>query len=182
VVVLRTVGLHWLTGPGAPPASDLCAHGHVDFRVGDVVLVAPSEPAVTVSAAALYLMRALERPPELGADERLFPCCGNTFFEVPDGEVVMPNCGDGVDFAVSIESGSARIRSLGGARHEVPEEDWRAAVFAFADEVAAFYATSRPKQPFDDPDARGFASFCREWERRRGKRLVAIGASPRAGD
>jgi hypothetical protein len=154
----------------------------VDFRVDDVMLVAPSEPAVTVSAAALYLMRTLERPHELGADERLFPCCGNTFFEIPDGDVVMPNCCDGVDFAVSIESRVARICAIGGARHEVREEDWRAAVFAFADDVAAFYATSWPKEPFDDDDALGFASFGREWERRRGRRLVAIDASPGRGD
>jgi hypothetical protein len=61
VIVLRPVNLRWINGAADDPA-DFCAHGDVEFRIGDDTLVEPSGRELTVSAAALYLLRTLSVP------------------------------------------------------------------------------------------------------------------------
>jgi hypothetical protein len=61
-VSIRGIGLSWIKGTGDDP-TDLCAHGQVEARVGDDLVVASSDAqSVTVSAAALYLYSARHRP------------------------------------------------------------------------------------------------------------------------
>ncbi len=57
MVILRPVNLRWIEG-AADDSADLCAHGDVDFCIGEDVLLSPaSSKNLTVSAAALYLLR-----------------------------------------------------------------------------------------------------------------------------
>ena len=168
-LILRPIELHWITGNADPVPFDLCAHGRVAFSVGSVDLVDASAQPVTVSAAALFLMRTLEQPRTLGSDEWLFPCCGHAIYDMDGPDVCILGCNDGIDFAIATNLGRTTIRTATGAVHEVSEAAWRAAVFGFADEVAAFYEASSPKVPSDDVERRGFAKFLHEWERRRGR-------------
>lgn len=172
-VVLRPARLSWLNRLG-DDAKDLCAHGRVDFRVGSEVLVEPEcSDDVTVSAAALYLLRTLSRDHSASAPvgDHLFPCCGFEMIESDESpDVVIFGCPNGIDFEVLHVPGAAEIiiRSSTGRDWRVPEDSWRRAVQDFADRVSAFYSESSPEDPPAE-DGGGFRRFVEEWERRRGR-------------
>jgi hypothetical protein len=175
VVILQPVRLRWIQGAADDP-KDLCAHGDMDFRIGDDVLLDDSKGKdLTVSAAALYLLRSLSVPhtDESSDGENLFPCCGFNMWDVARQEdVVISGCPNGVDFEVLHEPSNQNviIRASDGREWRVACSEWRVAVLAFADRVSEFYAACSPKQPTDD-DAPGFTKFMAEWERRRGQQL-----------
>jgi hypothetical protein len=172
-VVLQPVNLHWIQQVIDAPA-DLCAHGDVEFRIGaDVLMDESNGKDLTVSAAALYLLRALSIPhtKENPVGDQLFPCCGFNMWEVEGQEdVVISGCPNGVDFEILHEETGVCICSAEGREWHVDWPSWRDAVFAFADRVSDFYATSSPKEP-NDEDRAGFMKFLAEWGRRRGKQL-----------
>lgn len=174
VVVLQPVNLHWLNGDEYSTI-EICAHGDVEFRIGDDVLLGGATGCdVTVSAAALYLLRTLSVPHsrEARIAEHLFPHCGNCLYDCAgEQDVVIAGCFVGEDFEVlhQLDRAGVVIRAADGREWPVGWPEWRAAVFGFADRVSDFYAASPPKQP-DDEDAAGFAKFVAEWERRRGER------------
>src|SRR5262249_51982860 len=58
VLILQPLKLRWIQGAADDP-KDLCAHGDVEFRIGDDVLLDTNGKDLTVSAAALYLLRTL---------------------------------------------------------------------------------------------------------------------------
>jgi hypothetical protein len=170
------MNLRWIQGAVDDP-KDLCAHGDVDFRIRDDVLLDPmAAKDLTVSAAALYLLRTLSVPHTRDAPvgDHLFPCCGFSMYDLAEHEdVVICGCPNGEDFEVfhDVSGVGVVIQAADGRRWRVGWPEWRAAVFEFADQVTEFYAVCSPKQPFDEEDAKGFRKFAAEWERRRGKRL-----------
>jgi hypothetical protein len=166
-VVLQPTTLHWIQGSADDPA-DLCAHGGVRFELGDEVLLDGSRE-YTVSAAALYLLRTLHRA-HTTADpvgDQLFPCCGFAMYDVGGPDVAIVSCPNGDDFEVLHDQSANRVivrsrdRSWG-----VPMEDWRVAVFGFADLVMAFYDACTQKAPVAE-DGPGFERFLEEWRRLR---------------
>lgn len=171
MVSLLPVNLRWINGATDDPA-DLCAHGDVEFRIDrDTLLGGGNGRDLTVSAAALYLLRTLSVPHTRGAPvgDHLFPCCGFAMWDAPgESDVAMCGCPNGEDFEVLHQVGEAGVvvRAIGGREWRVGWPEWRAAVFEFADRVSDFYAACSPKQPSPD-DAAGFAKFLVEWERRR---------------
>jgi hypothetical protein len=175
VVLIRPVNLRWIQGAADEP-KDLCAHGDVEFRIGaDVLLDATSGKDLTVSAAALYLLRTLSIPHTLEAPvgDHLFPCCGFNMYDVPDqDDVVISGCPNGEDFEVlhHVSGTGVVIRSAVGREWLVGWPEWRAAVFGFADLVSGFYAACSPKEP-DPDDVAGLRKFAAEWEPRRGEPL-----------
>lgn len=181
-VVIRPVGLCWIKGAADDPA-DLCAHGHVEFRVGDHVLIDPATgPEVTVSAAALYLLRTLSRPHNKSqpVGDHLFPCCGFGMFEIAGQEdAAVVGCPGGIDFEIlhAEEETVIVVKTDDGRELRVSWAAWVEAVHGFADLVAQFYAESSPKMPSAD-DVAGFKSFAAEWERRRGAPLLGRARQP----
>ncbi len=163
-------------GSGDDPY-DLCAHGDVEFRIGDDVVLEPETAKnLTLSAAALYLLRTLSLPHTKATPvaEHLFPCCGFTMYDLPNEEdVVICGCPNGKDFEVFHESSGAGviIRAENGQEWRLGWPAWRTAVYGFADEVSEFYSTALSKHPGDEEDAKGFRKFAAEWARRRGKKL-----------
>jgi hypothetical protein len=100
MIVLRPVDLHWLKRSVDDP-QDLCAHSPVEFVVDGDVLINPSDGDLTVSAAALYLLRTLSQPHTTHhrVGEHLFPCCGNMMLDVEgNDDVVIIECNKGIDF------------------------------------------------------------------------------------
>jgi hypothetical protein len=96
-------------------------------------------------------------------------------YEVPEStDVVLVGCPSGVDFEVLHEPDAAHVlvRGHDGREWRVPASEWKEAVFGFADQVSEFYATSSAKKPSAEDEA-GFRSFVAEWQRRRGRPLVA---------
>jgi hypothetical protein len=173
VVVLQPVNLRWINGAAEDP-TDLCAHGDVEFRIDqDILLGAHTGRDLTVSAAALYLLRTLSVPHTRAAPvgDHLFPCCGFAMWDIPsEPDVAMCGCPNGEDFEVlhQVSGEGVIIRAADGREWSVGWPQWRAAVFGFADCVSDFYAACSPKQPSAD-DAAGFAKFRAEWARRRGQ-------------
>jgi hypothetical protein len=176
-VTLRPANMSWIKGASDDPA-DLCAHGHVEFRIGDLILVDPATgPEVTVSAAALYLLRTLSRPHTKSqpVGDHLFPCCGFGMFDVAGQEdAVVMGCPSGIDFEVLHAEDETVIvlRTDDGREFRVTWSAWAEAVYRFTDLVAEFYAKCSPKKPSAE-DAAGFRSFTAEWERRRRRPMVA---------
>jgi hypothetical protein len=171
VVVLEPVNLRWINGAADDPA-DFCAHGDVSFRIGGDTLLAPAGRELTVSAAALYLLRTLSVPHtrESPVGDHLFPCCGFTLYDVPgESDVVICGCPNGEDFEVlhQVCGAGVLVRATDGREWSVEWSEWRAAVLGFADRVSDFYAACTPKRVAAD-DLAGFAKFVSEWERRRG--------------
>ncbi|HYH63302.1 MAG TPA: hypothetical protein VD866_01245 [Urbifossiella sp.] len=181
MITLRPVNLRWIQGAADDPL-DLCAHGEVEFRIGcDVLLDPTAMKEVTVSAAALYLLRTLATP-HTRADpvgDHLFPCCGFAMYEV-DGQqdVVVCGCPNGEDFEVlhRVDGAGVVVRAADGREWFCLWPDWRAAVFTFADAVSTFYGKCSSKRPAADYEA-GFRCFLAEWERRRGVRDPATHGS-----
>jgi hypothetical protein len=81
-------------------------------------------------------------------------------------------CPSGVDFEVLHSIGNAEVvlRAEDGRQWPLQRAKWQAAVFEFADQVSALYASSSPKRPSSD-DKAGFKKFVAEWKRRRGQPL-----------
>lgn len=103
LVVLEPVNLRWINGAADDPA-DICAHGDVSFRISGDVLVEPADRELTVSAAALYLLRTLSVAHSRAAPvgDHLFPCCGFCLYDLPgELDVVVCGCPSGEDFEVS---------------------------------------------------------------------------------
>jgi hypothetical protein len=177
---LQLVEPHWITR--GSPATDLCAHGRVELRVGDLVVSPGDDPTLCVSAGGLYLLRTLSGdhvigpgPDESFLDRPLLPCCGHAMYEsTPGGDVQILGCPYGVDAEVKHRDGAVHISNAAG-EGIVGEDEWRSAVLAFATDVEAFYASEAPKQPPPDPeDAKGYAAFWSEWHRRRRGVLSAV--------
>ena len=78
MITLMPTRMHWIRDDGTDDPSDLCAHSPVRFEVGDKILVAPDHGDFTVSAAAIYLLRTLERnhTSDAPVGDQLFPCSG----------------------------------------------------------------------------------------------------------
>lgn len=175
MITLQPLNMCWIT-ESDEHAADLCVHGDVEFRVDGEVLIEPNEARnLTVSAAALFLLRTLtgSHTREARLCDQLFPCCGHAMWDI-DGEcdVLIQGCDCGPDFEILRQANGAEvvIRTHDGRAWPVKSEEWQVAVFAFADAVSQFYSRSPRRKPCD-VDKPGFAKFLSEWERRRGARI-----------
>jgi hypothetical protein len=167
MLTIEATGLHWL--PGMQPEQDICAHGGLVVRTEGQVLVDDSTELWSLSAGALFLLRALtdDHCSTSRVAELLVPHCGHAMY-AEDAETVFiaPGCRHGRDWSVRHcgddvlldfgPPGAIRIRS----------SEWRDAVVRFADRVAQFYEAGCPKVPFDDVDAEGYAAYRAELARR----------------
>lgn len=174
IVTLRPLRLHWIQGALDDP-NDLCAHGGVEFQIGDEVLIDAGGKDFTVSAAALYLLRTLSvsHTSTTPVGDHLFPCCGFAMWDIAENEdVTLCGCPNGEDFEVLHQTGRDTIIILASNRRawEIELSDWRTAVLGFADAVSSFYSSCSPKRVCDD-DRAGFSKFCAEWARRRGQKF-----------
>lgn len=177
MVILRPTNLRWIQGAADDPR-DLCAHGDIEFRIGDDILLDPTTANdLTVSAAALYLLRTLsaQHTKDAPVGDRLFPCCGFSMYDVEEqSDVVICGCPSGQDFEIFHEVGGAgvAVRAEDGREWRMGWREWQAAVFGFADAISEFYASCSPKEPYEEEDVKGFRKFIAEWRRRRGRELA----------
>jgi len=170
MITLVPIRLHWIKDDGADDPSDFCAHSPVQLQIDGDTLVDPKDGDVTVSAAAIYMLRTLERDhtTENPVGDQLFPCCGHAMYDTGDDDVVICGCPNGSDVLVTHDDdGSVRLASRNGQSYVVSVDDWRIAIYEFSDVVRQFYDHSLPKTPTDDTDSAGFAKLMMEWNRRR---------------
>lgn len=169
MVTLEPTRLHWIKDDGRDDPADLCAHSPVRFEIDGDVLVSAVDGDVTVSAAAIYLLRTLEADHSVASPvgDQLFPCCGHAMYDTGDDDVVICGCPNGSNAEVAHVGDSVRICTTHGRTYLLSADEWRQAVYAFADRVNEFYADSSAKTPADETDAKGFAKLREEWKRRR---------------
>lgn len=151
-------------------ADDLCAHGIVTVRIGDHFIGEPEGESLSVSAAALHLLRTLTRNHTKSdpVAEHLIPCCGH--FMIPLGEgheddVLIIGCNHGLDWEV-MHAGKDVILTAGEISVTMSLTNWADVLCTFSDTVEALYERSAPKRPTID-DAAGYMAFRHEWARRR---------------
>ena len=157
-------GLHWLDG--TEEKNDLCLHGKAAAIIGNERF----EYDATVSSTALYLLKSLtEDHRTADANNQMLPCCG--FFMIPDEtltSVEICGCPNGIDWSVIHDSDGVTLITEAGNKTFVPMDEYRTAVFAFADQIEAFYESSAEKElPKDEYERKGYAAFWNEWKRRR---------------
>ena len=155
--------LCWLNGQ--PEETDLCAHGIVRIRIGEYVL----EDEVSMSAAALHLLRTVADDHEPDEYAKLFPTDG--FCWTPWGDpypIYLGGCPNGgFDGAVIHEDGYVRIALENLPEVRVPLAEYRAEVFRFADRVEVLYRQSRPKIVTNALDRLWYPLFWKEWRMHR---------------
>ena len=151
--------LHWMENTNE--TEDLCLHGHVIVKIGDESF----EYNATVSSTALYLLKSLKEEHIINQQNQMLPCCG--FFMIPNkdlSKVDILGCPNGIDWSVRHENDKIILITESGAITEIPQTQYRETVFAFADQIEAFYKSSSPKVlPNDDFERNGYIAFWNEW-------------------
>jgi len=167
---LQITRMYWVLDDGNDNPGDLCLHGDVTVRIGDITL----EDDCCVSAAALHLLRTLTNNHDYALVEvrymPILPCCRHAMWPQEDSDdVFICGCPNGTDFDVRHVNGSVQLHAPGIKKVIVSLEDYRQAVHTFADQVMAYYHASLPKiMPEEDYERKGYIAFWREWARRRG--------------
>ena len=167
----------WWLGDKSNERNDRCLHGEVVVQIGEESL----EDDCTVSAAALYHLRTLTEDHIACYDrDQMLPCCGHSLFVDESGESLwVCTCCNGTDWSVCLEEDCIALITQKGNKTLVPYEEYRFAVFAFADQVMAYYFQCQPKvMPEEDYQRDGYIMFWREWARRRG---IAVEDTPIGG-
>ena len=141
VFKLEILDKYWL--PGQPEETDLCLHGEVRVHIGAHVL----HDDVSLSAAALHLLRTVKDNHEPDEYAKLFPTDG--FCWTPWGDpypIYLGGCPNGgIDGSVLHEDGCVCIELENLQEMRVPLADYRAEVFRIADEVEGTFRDSKPK-------------------------------------
>ena len=166
-IILKISNLHWLA-TGKEVLDDLCAHGSVEFAVNNTTFLTPPDNDLTVSATALFLLRTLEKShtPSASVCEHnmLFAHCGHSMW-YDDGNFSLTGCNKWFDPQVLRHADLITITGGSGQEETVTAEEWKNAVYAFADEVKAFYAKANQKNiPKENFEKAGYEFFWKEWE------------------
>lgn len=152
--------LHWLEGTNE--TGDYCLHGYVTAVIGDERF----EYEATVSSTALYLLKSLNEDHEIYKSNQMLPCCGFSLIANEDlTKVEISGCPNGIDWSVFHENDTVVLITESGNTVKIPHEEYKKTVFAFADEIEAFYNKSTPKiLPTDEFDRNGYIAFWNEWK------------------
>ena len=155
--------MYWLIGQAEE--TDLCAHGNVRIHIGGDVL----EDDVSLSAAALHLLRSVTEDHDPDVLAKLFPTDGFCWTPDVEGSIYLGGCPNGgFDGYVTHEDDVVRIALEGLPAVRIPLAEYQAKVFAFADQVEAFFRQSKPKVAIGELDKLWYPLFWKEWRRRRG--------------
>src|SRR4051812_8858786 len=97
---IKLLDTYWITGVDDP--NDLCAHGHVLVRIGEEVVSDKNKSDVTVSAAALHLMRTITKNYKKNDfASQLIPHCGHFIISEAHNEfVIISGCPIGIDWTI----------------------------------------------------------------------------------
>lgn len=167
MIILEPRNMFWLGGEEGYER-DLCAHGNIYFEVNGHTLVDETYEEFTVSAAALFMLRILEKDyiKEDMSYNKIFPHCGHSMFVEESGNVLILGCNLGIDFDV-LHRRNKVIIVFKDKKYRVSEKEWREAVLHFSDLVKAYYNACPPKiVGGDENEKAGYELFLAEWDRR----------------
>lgn len=168
---------HWIGSDRSKDLDDQCVHGQAEFQINNTVFVKPEDGDLSLATAGLYLMRTLEKDHtttnSISSDDPQYPYIfpeGAFTVWVIDEKLTIMGGQDGVDFEVIHNNGSVTIRRKDGVEETLSRDQWQAAVFAFADQVRAFYDSEKPKNTNQDKlEREGWEAFWKEWDMRRSR-------------
>ena len=169
---LQLLSLYWLHND---EEHDLCAHGKLFVTIGEEVICDENTFEITVSATALYLLRALEDDYKKNDfASQLLPCCGFNFMTEPnvDDFAIIIGCPSGIDFTIEhTENNKVKLTTERGTEIEIDFDTFKNIVLQFADTVENFYKKSKPKiiDSENDPNYDGYIAFWNEWHQLRKK-------------
>lgn len=161
---IKILNFHWIK---EDDGQDLCLHGNVFVKIGDEIIIDANTLDVTLSSAALHLMRALKqnyKPDDYSS--QLFPHCGH--FIIADDEkdcVDILGCPTGIDWTiVHLKDNKVKLITESGQEIIIEEKLFQKIVLDFADQVENFYKSSIPRIiPTDEFEKMGYLTFWKEW-------------------
>ena len=160
---IDAVDLRWLESV-EDERMDLCLHGRAFGQIGDETF----EYNCTVSSTALYLLKSLSENHPNSRSNQMLPCCGFSIFPCKDtGSVDICGCSNGIDWSVVHEGDCVRLTTEAGNETDIAFDEYRQAVWSFADKIESFYLRSAPKMPCDIEERIAYTAFWDEWKRRR---------------
>lgn len=165
MIILHADRLHWIKDNGLDDPTDHCAHSPVSCQIDDEVICCSEDGDWSVSASAIFLLRALDRDHTMDSKVggHIFPCCGHGIFDVGESEVVICGCPIGLDFEIRHLNGSYELTTADLRKIVVRESEWKETVVNYSGQILAFYNQSAPKQTFDEEDQKGFHLMMTEW-------------------
>lgn len=163
---INVLNLEWINGCYDDP-TDLCAHGHAVAWIGEEKY----EYDATVSSTALYLLKSLTEDHIIYQSNQMLPCCGFNIYARDKSldTVDIMGCPNGIDWSIIHEHNKVKLITQTGKKELVDLNEYKEAVFKFADKVESFYNRCQKKElPQNELDKEGYIAFWNEWHRRRG--------------
>jgi hypothetical protein len=168
---IKLLNTFWIIEPETE--IDLCAHGNIEVKIGDEIVV-DEEGGITISATAFFLLRTLEQEyiPEWRNGmvfSASFLVCGIVnCFHFHENEVHIMGDPYGIDWEIRHERDLVHFKTEKGTTASMKFADYKTQILDFVDKVDAFYAESKPKTlPTDDREKEGYLEFWKEWRQRR---------------
>ena len=137
---IDTLKLEWIDGNQDNP-EDFCLHGQVRLIIGEEIIDDGKEKW-TLSVGAYRMLKSLYYNHLThidGLTENYFlTCCGFQMI-ILENELYFMDCPSGINWTVLHEGNMVKLTTISGKETIIPREEYKAAVFAFADEIKAFY-------------------------------------------
>ena len=167
---IKITEMGWVQETADEP-EDCCLHGKVFVKIGDTIVDPGDIDRWTISATAYHLLQSLYKnhnnPGESYAGHML-PCCGHMMFiNKAQDRLVIDGCPNGIDWTVTHEGGMVKLIYNEHTQGVLSLADYRAIVFAFADQVKGFYNRCQPKTMAPE-DREGYQRFWDDWHKMRG--------------
>jgi len=175
---LRIIELHWADGSSDDP-DDLCLHGKVFVRIGDEIVdegiyrhACGTLRYWTVSAGAYRMLESVYSDHAAGYERHLLTCCGHfMYIDEEADKLFFIDCPYGLDWSVAHEGDTVTLTTEAKTQVTISLADYRDIVFAFADEIKAFYEKCSPKTPpLEDFEQLALERFWTDWERWRSQK------------
>ncbi|NNT73164.1 hypothetical protein HKT18_13140 [Flavobacterium sp. IMCC34852] len=168
---IKILDLHWIKN--VDDGNDLCAHGHVELRIGNEIISNYESGDWTLSSTALSLLRSTkENYDKDDYSNQLLPCCGHFFIaDEKEETVIIQGCDNGIDWKINhIDNQNIQHILENGNEIIINKDLYKEIVYKFADEVENFYNQSKPRNiPSDEFDRKGYLTFWKEWKNLREK-------------
>lgn len=165
--VVKILRQHWIRDDGEYDENDLCSHGEVYVKLATEELSTKETGSLTLSVAALYLLRSLEQDCQLYEfSNQLIPCCGFSIYPNTQkkNHVEILGCPNGVDWKITHQDGMVFFESERGSNAELSFIEYKNIVLKFVNEVERFYGNPKNKSIPEEPETKeGFIQFWAEW-------------------
>ena len=164
---IKIINLHWINETNEDP-NDLCLHGNVFVKIGNKIIDDGVANLWTVSSGAYRMLETLYRnhnDSDECYEEHLLPCCGHFMFvDEKTDKLIICGCPNGIDWTVIHENNMVKLVEDESTQIIMPFEEYKNAVFNFADKVKMFYDKCLPKHP-NPEDAKAYQRFWLDWEK-----------------